>query len=194
MDNEPAKTKIQALLPTTESLLWSGRPRQGFIFRKFDSRIVVFSFVWGGLAIGSGWFTFESGAPAVILLFDVAIVAICVYLVSARFIFDYLARRSTYYGITDRRLFFLCEFPTTKKRSLEIPKPNDVTVIPDAGMSGSISFGPDDPMKRWLGQLNLSGMSACRQTEFFLIEDAQSVLDILKRTGTDLQSETVKPL
>jgi hypothetical protein len=44
------KTIIAKHVSPNEQMLWIGRPRQGFFFRKADALLIPFSLMWGGFA------------------------------------------------------------------------------------------------------------------------------------------------
>ena len=180
-----ASRKIQSQLSSGESLRWSGRPRQGIVFRGSDAFMIPFSLLWGGFAFFWEYSAYTSGAPAFFLLFGGAFVVVGIYFIFGRFIVDSLTRRSTYYGVTDDRVLIVSEFPTSKTKSLGLTTLTDVTFTSKSDQSGSISFGAQHPMADMFGGMNWPGMGAYQGPRFDMIDNVKSVYDILQRAKQD---------
>lgn len=180
-----ASQKIQAQLSSGESLLWSGRPRQGVMFRGSDVFVIPFSLLWGGFAIYWEYTAYTSGAPAFFLLFGGVFVVVGIYFIFGRFIADSLTRRSTYYGVSNDRVLIVSEFPTSKTKSLGLTTLTDVTFTTKSDQSGSISFGAQHPTAEMFGGMNWPGMSAYQGPRFDMIENVKSVYDILQKAMRD---------
>lgn len=175
-----ATQKLQRELSSGESLLWSGRPRQGVVLRGVDVFMVPFSLLWGGFAIFWEYGVYTSGAPAFFLLFGGFFVVIGAYFIFGRFIADSLKRKSTYYGITNDRVLILSEFPTRKIKSLNLRTLSDITFSNKTDGTGSITFGPQNLMAAWMGGMSWPGMGQYQNPEFDLIKDVKTVYDIIR--------------
>ena len=175
-----ASQKIQAQLSSGETLLWSGRPRQGVVFRGSDVFVIPFSLFWFGFAVFWIHGAYNSGAPLPFVLFGVPFVLMGLYFVFGRFIFDSLNRRGTYYGVSNDRVLIVSEFPTTKTKSLGLSTLSDITFSSKPDMSGSITFGPNHPMSEMFGGMNWPGMGAYQGPKFDMIADVKSVYDTIQ--------------
>jgi hypothetical protein len=162
-----------ALLPG-ESLLWTGRPPQGFLLRRSDMMFIPFSLVWGGFAIF--WEVSvlsevpKTGTGAVFPLFGIPFVLIGLYMIFGRFFFDRIRRAQMSYGLTTQRVLISERFPARRTQSLFLNAlPTlDLTDYPDG--SGTISFFQPQPAygrRSWSG----TGVGLC----FERIPDAKSV-------------------
>ena len=155
-----ASQQIQPQLLSGESLLWSGRPRQGLFFRHSDAFLIPFSLLWGGFAIFWEYNVYKSGAPTFFLVFGGFFVVVGLYLIFGRFIMDALVRRKTYYGITKDRVLIVGRFPTTTTKSLGLSTLSDMTMSNNTDQSGSILFGPQQSNANWFNGLHWPGGSA----------------------------------
>src|SRR5215469_2573528 len=96
-------------LEAGESLLWSGQPRKGIVFRSSDLFLIPFSIFWGGFALfweGSVLSEARRSGNSISLfmvLWGIPFVLIGLYLMFFRFIVDARRREHTCYGLTDRR-------------------------------------------------------------------------------------------
>lgn len=172
--------KIQAQLSSGESLLWSGRPRQGVVFRGSDVFVIPFSLLWCGFAFFWIHGAYSSGAPLPFVLFGVPFVLMGLYFVFGRFIFDSLNRRSTYYGVSNDRVLIVSEFPTAKTKSLGLSTLSDITFSSKPDNSGSITFGANHAMAEMFGGMNWPGMEAYQGPKFDMIANVKSVYDTIQ--------------
>ena len=176
-----ASQKIQAQLSSGESLLWSGRPRQGMILRGSDIFVIPFSLLWGGFAVFWEYTAYTSGAPIFFLAFGGVFVVAGIYFIFGRFAVDALVRRRTYYGISNDRVIIVSEFPALSIESLALATLSDVTFNSGADQSGSISFGAQHPMASMFSGLHWPGIGKYQGPRFDTIEGVKSVHDILQR-------------
>ena len=73
--------KLENELSSDESLLWSGRPKQGIVLRASDTFMIPFSLLWGGFAFFWEYSAYKSGAPPFFLLFGGAFVLVGIYII-----------------------------------------------------------------------------------------------------------------
>ena len=96
------QTELRPFLNPNETLLWSGQPKSGIIFRKTDLFFIPFSLLWCGFAIV--WTVTAASASPLFALFGIPFVIIGLIMVFGRFIADRKLRMQTYYGITNDRI------------------------------------------------------------------------------------------
>ena len=121
-----AAETIRKHLEPGEKLLWSGRPRQGIVFRLIDLLLVPFSMLWGGFALVWEYMVvtqmpFNDGGVA--LIFPVAgflFSLVGLYMIAGRFVADRYCRAHLAYGITDKRAVIVAEAPWRTVTSYEI--------------------------------------------------------------------------
>ena len=172
-----AQQEIQRDLDGSESLLWSGRPKQGVLLRRSDGYMIPFSLLWCGFAIFWEWSAATSGAPPFFLLFGGVFVLVGLHFVFGRFISDARLRRNTLYGITNERVIIR----TGKKvKSLNLRTLSDISLNEGSTGEGTILLGPESPMGAWQGGFAWPGMpQGTPQLE--QIADAKAVFDILRK-------------
>lgn len=179
--------RLQKELAPGESLLWSGRPRRGFLLRGSDLLMVPFSLFWAGFAVFWEYNVYNSGAPLFFMLFGGVFVAVGVYIVLGRFVVDAMKRKKTYYGVTDDRVMILTEFPVHRLKSLNLRTLSDVTFSNRSDGSGTITFGPQHPMAGWLTGLSWPGTRQYQGPMFEYIRNVrtayQTIRDAQKRLG-----------
>jgi len=179
MDYE-ATQKLQRELSSGESLLWSGRPRQGIILRGSDGFMIPFSLLWGGFAIFWEYSAYESSVPLFFLLFGSIFVIVGIYFMFGRFIVDSLKRKSTFYGVTNDRVLILSEFPSHNLKSLNLRTLTDITFLSRPDGSSNITFGPQHPMASWMGGMSWPGMGQYQSPIFEFIQNVKTVYETIR--------------
>jgi hypothetical protein len=141
-----AEDELAGALLLGENLLWTGRPPQGFLFRRADALLIPFSLVWGGFAIFweagviAAARNTEDGSGTFFPVFGIPFVLIGLYLIFGRFIFDSIRRAQMTYGLTTQRVLISESFPARRTQSLflnALPM-LDLTEYQDG--SGTITF------------------------------------------------------
>jgi len=171
--------KIKSELLKDESILWSGRPRQGIIFRGPDAFMIPFSLIWCGFAVSFLFYAYEDGAPFIFLLVGSIFSLIGIHLVVGRFITDILRRKSTYYGVTNNRVLILSEFPTRKLKSLKLDSLSEISFAEKQDGSGSITLGLQYPRILWSHGEAWPGIEKLKIPMFVLINDVKNVYEII---------------
>ena len=98
-------------MSNTDTLLWSGKPKQGIVFTSKDVFFIPFSLVWCGFAVFWTISATGHGAPLFFTLWGVMFVCIGLYFVVGRFIHDSMKRSGMEYSITSTSVFFRIEDP-----------------------------------------------------------------------------------
>jgi len=184
-------TELSDELESGEKLLWSGRPRQGIVFRSSDIFLIPFSLLWGGFAIfwevAALYGTSRSGTNTpqavkfVFPLFGLPFVAIGLYMIFGRFFTDSAQRRNTVYGITDQRVIIRSGLFSRATKSLNLRTLSDVTLSERGDGSGTITLGPGAGFYSWFYGTSWPGMGRNLAPCLDSIADAKSVYQILRR-------------
>jgi hypothetical protein len=141
---------LEPFLEKGESLLWSGKPKQGLVFRSSDYFLIPFSLMWGGFAIfweimALTFLSADSNAPAAIKvifpLFGIPFVLIGLYMIIGRYWVDSKIRSNTTYGISDKQILISSGLFDQKLNSLPIQNLPNLEMIQKQDGSGSILFG-----------------------------------------------------
>jgi len=135
---------IQSKLSGGEHLLWFGRPRQGFFFRKSDALMIPFSLMWGGFAVFWNVGVWASGAPVFFSLWGLPFLLVGFYMIFGRFIVDILQRRKTYYGVTNERIIIISGLLNQKTKSIDLKGLTEITFEERSNGLGTITFGRDE--------------------------------------------------
>jgi hypothetical protein len=97
-----ARQEIVLELSGGERLLWSGRPRQGILFRSSDITQIPFALFWTGFALYWESLMAPSG-QLFMILWGVPFIVVGLHILIGRFVWDRWVRSKTYYGLTDHR-------------------------------------------------------------------------------------------
>ena len=143
------QSELRGHLNSDEHLLWTGKPKSGILFRKADIFLIPFSILWCGFAVF--WVAMASLAGGLFALFGVPFVIIGLYFVFGRFIVDSKQRENTVYGITRNRILIKSGLFSKSIKSLNIRTLSDIELNEKGDGSGTISFGPKNPLMIWGG-------------------------------------------
>ncbi|MGD0119617.1 MAG: hypothetical protein ABSD30_16235 [Candidatus Binatus sp.] len=203
MSADPGQVIAQEL-EAGESLLWSGQPRKGIVFRGSDVFMIPFSLLWGGGAIAFLGATLSqyreggAGGPGFVgLLFGIPFLLLALYIVFGRFIVDAIQRDHTCYGVTSHRVIIVTGlvdrqpapdvamvtalvalFSPRKVKSLDLRTMSDISMTERLGGSGTITFGPPNPYQ-YLSGTWWPGMHVFTPS-FDLIEQVKSVYRVIR--------------
>lgn len=166
-------------LEPREKLLWSGRPKQGFIFRGADAFMIPFSLLWCGFAIFWEIAVLSSGAPPFFLLFGGFFVLMGFYFVFGRFWWDSAQRKKTFYGITNERVIILSGVFNKQVKSLNLKTLSDISVSEKTNGHGTISLGPTSFMESMYSGMAWPGVPQ-GAPKLEAIEDVKRVYNILR--------------
>jgi hypothetical protein len=188
---QDAESEIREELRRDERLLWSGQPPQGLRLRASDAFLIPFSLMWGGFAIFWESAVIANGAPLFFMILGVPFVLIGLYLIVGRFWVDARQRAKTYYGLTDSRVIIISGVFSRSTRSLNLRTLSDVAVTRKKNGSGTIWFGPVNPMYAWGANGGWPGMGRYATPCLELDDDVEAVyekiLAVQKVSGTAVQ-------
>jgi hypothetical protein len=171
---------IRAELMSGESLLWSGRPKQGIAFRPSDALLIPFSVLWAGFAVFWTYTASRTGAPTQFWMFGLIFVAVGLYFVFGRFIADAVTRSKTCYGVTSDRILIVSELFGHRVKSLNLRTLSDVTFTNNRNGAGTISFGPMNPAASAFGAAPWLGRGQYQPPSFILDQNIQKVYGIIR--------------
>jgi len=202
MTIDPSQVIAQEL-EAGESLLWSGQPRKGIVFRGSDALLIPFSVMWGGFAIF--WETMVlqarkvgSRIPVFFVLWGIPFVLVGLYLMFGRFVFEARRREHTCYGVTDRRVIIVTglfdrqltpSFGTLialasglgrrKVKSLDLRTITDISMTEQSDGSGTITFGAQ-PQLSYLAGTGWPGVGNSSAPSFDLVENVKSIHEMIR--------------
>ena len=142
------QSELREHLNKDERLLWTGKPRDGVVFRGSDIFAIPFSLMWGGFAIF--WVVMVAISASVFFaIFGIPFVVIGLYFIFGRFWVDAKQRENTIYGITENRIIIKSGIFTKEIKSLNIRTLSDISVREKVGGMGTISLGPPTSYGMW---------------------------------------------
>lgn len=170
---------IQSKLLGGENLLWFGRPRQGFLFRKSDMMMVPFSLLWCGFAVFWNTGVWYSDAPIFFRIWGLPFLVIGFHFVFGRFILDIFQRRKTYYGLTNERVIIVSGLFSQTTKAVDLRGLNEVTLEELNNGLGTITFGRDevDGSNSWIQGNQSKVISA---PNFEQIPDSKNVYERIR--------------
>lgn len=174
---------VRRQLSSQEQLLWTGRPKQGIIFRGMDAFLIPFGLLWTGMVgfATVGMLTHPEGVQSPIAYFIMPLfLGLGLYFLFGRFLVDSAIRRKTYYGLTNERAIIVSGLFQATVKSLHLRSLSDVT-ISEKGAEGTIMLGPTAPWAAWAQGFYWPGMSNYQTPMFERIEDAKQVFDMILR-------------
>lgn len=180
---------LRDVMEPGERLLWSGRPRPGFMLRASDIFMIPFSVLWCGFAIFWEWSVVSIGrAPWFLKLWGLPFIALGLHFVFGRFFVDAYQRNRTSYGITDRRIVIVMEGFRRQVRTLALEGLTEIDLAEGRGGRGTLTFGRDATgayggvaFRGWAGNRALT-------PSFDGIEDAAEVLRIIRKAQRALKT------
>jgi hypothetical protein len=183
---------IQPNIGHGEHIIWAGQPRQGMFLQVQDIFMIPFSFAWGGFAIFWTYMAWGSGAPSFMALFGLPFVAVGLYLMLGRFIFDARSRAGTYYGVTDQRILFV-RSRGKAVTSLELRSVKEITLTENARGRGTILFGATLQSPPYARSAVAINRSAGLVPMFVQISRAKEVYEQIHRAQEALQTAYSRP-
>ncbi len=186
-------SQIRSELSKDETLIWVGQPKQGILFRSSDVFLIPFSLFWGGFAIF--WEVGVISIPhagnkapipvgIIFPLFGIPFVIIGLYLIFGRFIADAKRRTGTYYGLTDQRIIIVSGIFSRKVKSMNLRTLTDISLDEKTNGTGTITFGPTNPMAQWNRGFAWPGMTEMTPS-FEVIQNAKEVYEKIRNARSE---------
>lgn len=176
---------VQKELTAGEHLMWSGRPKNGIVFRAKDVYMVPFSILWCGFAIHWTFSVMSSGAPLSFWIFGFVFVCVGLYFVFGRFIYDMIIRSRTYYGLTNQRVLIITG--TNKIKSIDLKGIAEINIAEKKDKSGTITFGSTQVESSWMSMGDWTGNLTRSIPRFELIENVRQVFEMAREVQKKLQ-------
>jgi hypothetical protein len=183
-----ANVFVDSLAPG-ERLVWTGQPRRGIVFRPSDLGTIPFSLMWCGFAcfweasvLGLTGFTKGGGAPLIMKLWGLPIVAIGIYFVAGRFFYDAWRRSRTFYGVTNNRVLILERIMNVKVTSLALLSLPPIVRTMTGPDTGSLAFGVSSPFRQSSRGVNWGNASGCPTFEYVQgVRELEELIHSLQR-------------
>jgi len=141
------QSELREHLDSKESLLWTGKPKLGIVFRTYDFFMIPFSVFWCAFAVF--WVILASQGSWIFALFGLPFVIIGLFFVFGRFMIDAKQRQNTVYGLTENRIIIKSGIFSKSIKSLNIRTLSDIELSEKGGGIGTISLGPKNPFMPW---------------------------------------------
>jgi hypothetical protein len=139
-------------LEKDEKIIWSGRPKKGVVFRPADLFLIPFSLLWlGGVSF---WFITAFNQSPSFSLFGIPFILIGLLFTFGRFIIDIKQRERIHYAITNDRIIIKSGYFKSSIKSLQIKSLSNIIYNERNDGSGSIEFGPKNPLMIWGSGMN----------------------------------------
>ena len=175
---------VRSQLNPGETLLWSGQPRKGIVFRASDAVLIPFSLLWGGFAIFWQSAAIKSG-DLFFMMWGIPFVLVGLQMIFGRFVVEAKQRGKTYYAVSNEHAIIVSGWFSRKVTSLNLKTLSDVSLEEKADGSGTITFGSSkaswdsrasrqDNWGRWPFGRRLSGPG------FEMIQEARKVYEIIR--------------
>ncbi len=143
--SESSHPIFQQFLSPGEKIIWSGKPRQGFLLHRSDVFFIPFSLVWTVIAIWMEYDTLASPLPIQEKPWSLFSLAIAAYILVFRFLVDVVYRYVAFYALTDQRILIHTGLLKTTLTSLPLAAQKEIHLDLRKDGSGGIVFGPLEP-------------------------------------------------
>jgi len=174
--SESSHPIFQQFLNPGEKIIWSGKPRQGFLFQRSDVFFIPFSILWTILAVWWELETVLSDIPFQDKIWSIVMLSAAAYILLLRFLVDAVSRDLTFYALTNQRVLIHTGLLKTTLTSLPLTGMNEINLDLDKNGRGNIVFGPLEP-NAWMhtggGWIKMGKLA--KIPAFELLEDPQAV-------------------
>lgn len=171
--------ELRPHLDGDEKLLWTGRPKQGIVFRSSDIFLIPFTLFWGGFAFFWEGAVLTKGAPLDFNLVGILFVVIGIYMIIGRFFVDATRRKNTIYGITSQRVMIRSGIFSKTVESHPVRQLFDMSLTEKGDGSGTILLGPVDLRASMMEGTAWPGVRQTPKLE--LIPQARSVYSLITK-------------
>ena len=181
MHNSKDLELFQTELNPGEQVIWTGRPKQGFLLRPEDALMIPFSLVCGGFFISTLFFL-DSMEPSFTVFVGIPVVLSVLYLVVGRFLVDIAQRRKTYYALTAQRAIIVSGLFRRNVRTLILSNLSEIHLETRRKGRGTITFGAR-PAMAWMnvGSAFPGQNRKAMAPNFEWIEDARAIYQEIVR-------------
>ncbi|QQS73956.1 MAG: hypothetical protein IPP95_07050 [Flavobacteriales bacterium] len=170
------KSELKRHVPEGESIVWTGQPKQGIIFRTADVFLIPFSLLWLGFAIF--WMYMAGQTSPMFALFGVPFVLFGLFFAFGRFVVDSKYRESSVYGLTENRIIIKSGLRKKEIRNIDLHSSSNFVFTENNDGTGSIEIGPRNPLVHGVSGLNwMPGVKSNTQLE--MISNVQSVYNMI---------------
>ncbi|MEL7531240.1 MAG: hypothetical protein AAFN10_08040 [Bacteroidota bacterium] len=142
------REQLRPALLSGENLVWVDRPENGVKFKPIDLFLIPFSIVWAGgffMAFGVNLMGNSPGRAPFPIFFLLPFLIIAFYITIGRFMHEYMIRKRTVYGITDRgRILIKTGLFKKSLSNYEIKYLPRVEFSEKKDRTGSIKFGQNN--------------------------------------------------
>lgn len=167
---------FQQVLNPGEKIIWSGKPRQGFLLHRSDVFFIPFSLLWTALALWMEYATLVSLRPIQEKFWSIFSLSVAAYLLVVRFLVDAVYRGFAFYALTNRRILIHTGLLKTTLTSLPLAAQKEIHLDLRKDGSGDILFGPLDPNAWMYTGGGWPGLGRMAKTPAFeLLQDPQAV-------------------
>jgi hypothetical protein len=175
---------VSQRIGSSSTLLWTGRPQPGIIFRPIDVSLIpgTVLFLIVSIGIASIWYIAPGIAPLPFRLIVPIAVAVGVYIAILRFPVDAWCRSHTFYGLTKVDAIIVYDYVPRDVRTINLVSAPEIGLTEWRSGRGIIRFGPlpDVGTRRNMPVGPRSGPPA-----FENIDDVAAVYQIVRQLSGD---------
>lgn len=131
--------ELEGLLRGSETLIWTGMPKQGLVFRIYDVLLVPIGFILVGF-MAMVFFSEANKGTGSRIVTDLLFLFAGIYLLIGRFIYYILLRRTTFYGLSQGKVFIVSGVFSRTKEVINLRFVSKVELIHHLNGLGSIRF------------------------------------------------------
>jgi hypothetical protein len=140
--------------------------------------MVPFSVLWCGFAIFWERSVIHTDAPPFFMLWGIPFVLAGLYITVGRFFVDARRRANTTYAVTSDRVIISSGIVTPSIKSLNLATLSDITLDERRDGTGTITFGPANPLMAMYGGMPWPGVP--QTPSFELISGARQVYGVIR--------------